>query len=159
VHELATELADIRAFYTFRVQGRLYGIDLSQVREVSTQTACTPVPQAPPLVCGLTNLRSRIYLVLDIGTAVRGERSQRTADSRLIVLQERLAAGLALLVDRGGDLVRVPADQIEEAAADAAAPPADSRWSAVTALCKLEGELMMVVDPTRIVAALETAIR
>ena len=149
-----------RTFYTFCVHGRRYGLDLGQVREVSTHVACTPVPQAPPLVRGLTNLRSRIYLVLDIGAAVRGAPVQPGPDSRLIVMQEHVAENLALLVDSGGDVVHVPADQIEEVVRpDAGASPADSPASPVVALCKLEGELLMVVDPHRIVTTLETANR
>jgi purine-binding chemotaxis protein CheW len=160
VDDLALAPKPARLFYTFRVHGRLYGLDLAQVREVSTQVDCTPVPQTPPLVRGMANLRSRIFLVLDSGAAVRGEPSQRTPESRLIVLQERVAASLALLVDRGGEVVRVPANEIEDTPRpELANSPGDSQTGPVVALCKLEGELMMLIDPLRIIAALETAIR
>jgi purine-binding chemotaxis protein CheW len=160
MNEFALTPALAHTYYTFRVHGRLYGVDLAQVREVSAQVASTPVPQAPPLVRGLANLRSRIYLVLDTGAAVRSAPSEQTADSRLIVLQERVAEGVALFADRGGDVVRVSTDQIEAAAdSDAVDSPGGSSASPVVALCKLDGELMMAIDPVRIVAALETAIR
>lgn len=160
MNELAVTPTPDRSFYTFRVHGRLYGLDLGQVREVSTQVACTPVPQAPALVRGLANLRSRIYLVLDAGAALRGNPSECTSDSRLVVLQDRVAPSAAMLVDRGGDVVRVPVAEIEAVGRSGAGEAsAESHASAVVALCKLDSELMMVVDPARLAAALETAIR
>ncbi len=158
--ELVRAQPTSRAFLTFRVSGRLYGLDVAQVREVSTHTAFTPVSQAPPLVRGLANLRSRIYLVLDAGMALGRTPTDCTSENRLIVLHERVAEHLCLLVDQGGDIVQVPIEQIEDAAnAEAADSSVTSTPTPVVALCKLEGELMMVIDPGRVVAALETAIR
>jgi len=42
----------MRLFCSFRTEGRLYGIDAAQIREVSAQVVFTPVPQAPPAVRG-----------------------------------------------------------------------------------------------------------
>jgi chemotaxis signal transduction protein len=160
MYDLAPATAHEHMFLTFRAHGRRYGIDVAFVREVSTHRTFVPVPQSPPLVRGLANLRSRIYLVLDVGPALGGDPSNCTADSRLIVFQEHVAENLGLLVDEGGDIVRVPAAHIEDMTlANPPESPAASAPNPVVALCKLEGELMMVIDPARIVAALENAIR
>lgn len=147
----------VRSFCTFRAQDRLYGIDVTQVREVSTRVMMTPVPQAPPLVRGLVNLRSRIYLVLDVRPALSLPPLACTPDSRLIVLHPRVAESLGLFVERGGDIVRVSADRIEQAAPPAAASPETSA-APVVGVCKLDAELMMVIDPARLVDALEKEI-
>lgn len=151
--ERALAVAPERAYLTFRAGDRRYGIDLAQVREVSTHVACTPVPQAPPVVRGLANLRSRIYLVLDTGTALHGRPADCSGESRLFVLHERVAAQVALLVERGGDLVGAGSEQLEPIAGEGATP------GPVVALCKLAGELMMVIEPAALVAGLEAAIR
>lgn len=157
MNELAPARETDRTFLTYRAQGRLFGLDVAHVREVSTHVTVTPVPQAPALVRGLLNLRSRIYLVLDFNPVLGGAPSVCTSESRLIVLQSLVAENVGLLVEQGGEIVRVPAEQIEDARA---AESSEHRApSAVVSLCKLDGELMMVVDPHRIVAALETAIR
>ncbi|MEW6251750.1 MAG: chemotaxis protein CheW [Planctomycetota bacterium] len=156
--DLALATTPERAFLTFYVQGRRYGIALTKVREVSTHVACTPVPQAPPVVRGLTSLRSRIHLVLDAGVALHGQPTECTAESRLVVLHEGVAAQFALLVERGGDIVHAGGDLIEPAAdARAAEPTPDA--DPVIALCKLRGELMMVIEPAALVAGLEAATR
>jgi len=161
-----TELATLggaveRTFYTFRADQRLFGIDVAHVREVSTQTAVTPVPQAPPNIRGLTNLRSRIYLVLDPRPSLGLPPADTTAASRLVVLQAHVAEHLGLLVDRGGEIVRVAPGQIEEIApvdAASAQEAPEVRHTPVVGVCKLEHELMMIIDPARLVAAAERAI-
>ena len=151
----------VRTFCTFRAQGRLYGIDVGQVREVSTHVTVTPVPQSPPIVRGLANLRSRVYLVLDIGAALGLPRSECTETSRLIVLQARVAEHLGFFVDCGGDIARVPLEQIEAPPDRTTETPesvVDRPSSPVVGVCKLDAELMMIIDPLRIVEAMENAI-
>ncbi len=155
--DLALAKETVRSFCTFHAAERLYGVDVTQVREVSTQVAVTPVPQAPPIVRGLVNLRSRICLALDVRPALGLEPMDCAAESRLIVLHPRVADSLGLLVERGGDIVRVPADQIEQttpSSADSPASPAAS-LAPVVGVCKLDAELMMIVDPAILVGMLE----
>ncbi|MBI3833983.1 MAG: chemotaxis protein CheW [Planctomycetes bacterium] len=158
--ELAISKPPSRAFLTFRSSGRLYGLEIAQVREVSMHMDFTPVLQAPSLVRGLANLRSRIYLVLDAGMALGGASGSCTSESRLIVLHESIAKNLGILVEQGGDIIQVPIGQIEDADhAEAENASTQLTPTYVVALCKLEGDMMMVIDPGRIVSALETAIR
>ena len=160
--EIAPMQTAVRTFFTFRAQRRLYGIDVEQIREVSTHVAVTPVPQAPPIVRGLTNLRSRIYLVLDLGPALGLPPPQSTEASRLIVLKPGIAENLGLFADAGGDIVSVRPAAIEAVSAhkpDTAEPPAERQTSTVVGVCKLDAELMMIIDPIRVIDAVENAIR
>jgi purine-binding chemotaxis protein CheW len=157
VSNLAPAPSPVRSFCTFRTQDRLYGIDVTQVREVSTHVALTPVPQAPSIVRGLVNLRSRIYLVLDVRPALSLPPLGCTADTRLVVLHPRVAESLALFVERGGDIVRVSSDQIEHVALPTAASP-ETLAAPVVGVCRLEAELMMIIDPFKLVDALENEI-
>ena len=137
----------IRHFCTFQVEHRLYGISLSEVREVSTGLAITPVPHSPPAIRGLANLRSRIYLVLDLRPILGYAPADCTQESRLVILRPGIAESTAILVDCGGRIVSVPEGSIESVGgstpgttADADVPP-----HFVTGVCKLETELLMVV--------------
>jgi purine-binding chemotaxis protein CheW len=158
---VAASDAMMRTFCTFRAGVRLYGIDVRSVREVSTQISMTPVAQAPPIVRGLTNLRSQIFLVLDLCAAMGLPPTVPTAESRLIVLHPGVAEHLGLLVDCGGEIVHVRPEQIE------ATPPESTgvstfrveRSPLVAGVCKLQAELMMIIDPARFIEATERAIR
>ena len=158
MNELVRDDAAIRLFCSFRAEGRLYGIDAAQVREVSTQVSCTPVPQAPAAIRGLTNLRSRIYLVIDVRSMLGLAPVDCTSGSRLIVLKSHVAEDLGILVEHGGDIVSVNAEQIENAARieDKAIDSCGGRLPPVTAgVCKLETELMTIIDSTRLVEAVK----
>ena len=55
-----------RVFCTFRLDGHLYGVDVLDVKEVTTATTATPISHAPDEVMGLVNIRGQIYLALDL---------------------------------------------------------------------------------------------
>ena len=142
----------MRSFCTFRTDERLYGIDVISIREVSTNMAITPVPHAPPQVRGLANLRSRILLVLDLGSLLGLAPAKCTPDSRLLILKPAVMEDAGILVDRGGDIIQIRQDRIEEQDASALASAATSAsdvQSLVVGVCKLENELMMIIDATR----------
>jgi purine-binding chemotaxis protein CheW len=161
MHETISNDSTVRAFCTFRADGRLYGIELKYLREVSTNPAITRVPQAPPGVRGLANLRSRIYLVLDLRCLLGLQSADCTPDSRLIIFKANVVEDLGLLVDSGGDIVRVAFEQIE-ACGESSAIVADSSGNSaaplVIGICKLEAELMMIVDPTRLADVIAKAL-
>jgi purine-binding chemotaxis protein CheW len=162
MNELVPSDDEIRLFCSFRTEGRLYGIDAMQVREVSAQVTCTPVLQAPPAVRGLANLRSRIYLVVDVRPVLGLAPMECTSDSRLIVLKPHLAENLGILVEHGGDMIRVKAEEIEAApppAADTAESSCDRTAAITTGVCKLEGELMNIVDAAKLVKAVEAGMQ
>jgi len=53
-------------FCTFVLDGQLFGIEVSAVREVVRDQPITPVPLAPAAVRGLVNLRGRIVTAVDL---------------------------------------------------------------------------------------------
>ena len=162
MNELIEAGGGTRMFCSFRTEGRLYGIDAAQVREVSAHVAFTPVPQCPPAVRGLANLRSRVYLVVDVRPVLGFPPVGCTEDSRLIVLRPQLAENLGILVEHGGDIVRVSAAQIEETpppAAAAADTAGDRPPDVVVGVCKLDRELMNIIDAARLVESLEALVK
>lgn len=152
---------DFRLFCAFPAEHRLYGIDVVHVREVCTPLPITPVPQAPQAVRGVVNLRSRIYLLLDLRPLLGLEPVECTEQRRLIILRPQIAENLGILVDGGGDIIRAPVDQIESASQpeSSAAESASGGAAAVHAgVCKLPNGLMVILDPARIVDAVSKLI-
>ena len=147
-----------RSFCTFRLGPRLYGIDVAQVREVSPLLPMTPVPQAPPAVHGLFNLRSRIYLALDLRPLLTLPVVQSTPASRLLILRQEIGQDLGVLVEIGGDIVHAPADSIEASGASPD-PNSQENSSLVAGACKLPGELMIVVDVAGIARIVSNLMR
>lgn len=98
-------------FLTFRVDERLYALPADQVAEVIHTPAVARIPQSPPCLLGLANLRGRVLPVATarglLGKAERGS----AASDRTIVLGGGASAALA--VDGVEGLVSVDASRME----------------------------------------------
>jgi purine-binding chemotaxis protein CheW len=131
------------------------------LREISTSTAITPVPPAPPAVRGLANLRSRVFLILDLRPLLGLAPVECTPASRLIIFKSAVAEDTGLLVDRGGDILAVPQDRIEaiDPASTLSGRPDDQPPPLVVGVCKLDNELLMVVDATRLAGTVARLLR
>jgi len=73
-----------------------------------------------------------------------------------------VAEDTGLLVDRGGDILTVRRDQMDaldttESSPDV--PTGDEKIPLVVGVCKLEKELMMIIDATRLSAAIARLLR
>ena len=153
MNELATIASVGRSFCTFRIARRLHGIDVLYVREISLPLAMTPVPQAPAAVRGLVNLRSRIYLVLDLRPLLAMASVPCTESSRLVILKPEIGQDIGLLVEEGGDIVHLRTDLIDTSAG-AGDSSRERATSLVVGVGKLESELMILVDPRQIVESI-----
>lgn len=54
----------------FEVGGRVYAIDVAQLREVVRWQPVTPLPNAPKLIEGVIDLRGAVVPVVDLGRAL-----------------------------------------------------------------------------------------
>jgi purine-binding chemotaxis protein CheW len=131
-----------RQYCTFRLDGHLFGVPVESVQEVLKQQELTSVPQAPPEVSGLINLRGQIITTLELRT--RLGLPARTADSAAVNVVVRTLDGgvVSLLVDEIGDVLE-PGDEFFEALPETV--PAAIR-AVVLNVCKLDGHLMLVLD-------------
>ena len=139
-----------RQYCTFRLGDIVIGIDVRKVQEVQKHDRMTPVPLSPPQVVGLINLRGQIVTAVDLrpqlglptGTELRASVVVRAAEEMI-----------SLLVQEVGDVVE-PSPLDYEAVP--ATVPARVR-EVVTGTFKLEGMLLLVLDPDRVVARLDPA--
>jgi purine-binding chemotaxis protein CheW len=94
-----------RQFATFIVDGRLYGIDVRKVQEVTRPLQVTIMRSAPPCIKGLINLRGQIATAVGL----RDLFSLSTDDSagKMTVVCRVEDVLLSLLVDKIGDVVEV----------------------------------------------------
>lgn len=103
----------VRRLVLFRLNDRLYGIDLDAVREILPVRRATRLPGSPAYVAGLINVRGTIVTVLDLGARLDGN-SSLTADGSIILVEHRQKlVGVAVAEVR--DVMVIPAESIERA--------------------------------------------
>jgi purine-binding chemotaxis protein CheW len=126
---------------TFALDREEYGIPVTQVREVIRVADITRVPQAPPHVRGVTNLRGRILPVVELRSRLGLAPAPTTPRSRIVVVEvdDRV---LGLLVDAVLQVVKVPLDTV--------APPPEEVISAdagyLSGVARWDGRLIILLE-------------
>jgi purine-binding chemotaxis protein CheW len=105
----------------FEARGRLYGIDVLQIREIVRCQEVTPLPRAPELIEGVIDLRGVVIPVIDLGHALCREPSDQGPGSRIAVLEVD-GMVLGLRVDAAVDVISVEARDVDDPPALATRP-------------------------------------
>lgn len=132
---------------SFRLGGRLFGIDVARVQEVLRAMPVTPVPLAPPGVRGLVNLRGQIVTAVDLRVPLGLASDTPEADHHVVVRHGHET--VTLLVEAIEDVLDTEPDQYEPC-------PDTLRGAAremIRGCCVLEQELLLILDLDRVLAA------
>ncbi len=133
-------------YCTFRLGGHLFGVPVETVQEVLRQQDLTKVPLAPDAVSGLINLRGQIVITVDLRTQI-GLPPRPAGEPATNVVVRTSEGTTSLQVDEIGDVLEPELDLFE-------APPetVPSRVrDLVVKVCKLEHDLMLVLDTDKAV--------
>jgi purine-binding chemotaxis protein CheW len=120
------------------------------VREIRGWTAATPLPQTPPYVRGVINLRGTVLPIIDFKHRLGGARA--TPSARNVIIVTHIGARLAgLLVDAVSDILTIPQDLIQPTP-DVAC---DAVRSFVRGLAAVDGRMISVVAMDRVLPDIE----
>jgi purine-binding chemotaxis protein CheW len=136
-------------YLTFVTGSEEYGLPVLKVREIIKMMEITTVPQAPPCVRGVINLRGKVIPVTDLRLKF-GLPPQDATDETCIIVVE-VAAGakktmMGLLVDGVSEVLNLQAKEIEE-------PPAfggSMRMDYMRGLAKIKGTVKILLDIDRV---------
>lgn len=143
---------DLVQFVTCRIAQEEFALDVLCVQEINRMVEVTRVPKAPYFVEGVINLRGRIIPVLDLRRRFGLPASDRTDDSRIMVVLVRQRM-VGLIVDEVVEVLRVPKLSIEP-------PPSvgNSAGSEFTqGVGRIEDRLLIVLDLNRLLLPNEQA--
>jgi len=101
-----------RQLCTFYLDGHLFGVDAQKVQEVIRYQEMTRVPQSPPSVSGLINLRGQIVTAIDLRIRL-GLRPREPGKLPMNVVVRSDDGAVSLLVDQIGDVIEVDAENFE----------------------------------------------
>lgn len=138
----------------FQVGGGAYALSIDVVREVVPWSSPMAVPDAPPSVEGLIDLRGEVFPVIELARLFGTQRVHAGSEARIIVVEiDGQRAGL--VVD---DVTEVRAVQPEMLT-----PPTPlyttGKEALVAGVLRLgQGELVVLVDPSRIVEGAQAAL-
>ena len=129
---------ELQQFVTFFLREQEFGISIMECREIGRVSTIARVPEAPPSIRGVTNLRGRVLPVLDARKCMGLDAVAPTNKSRFIVIEIR-GRLFALLVDRVARIVKL-------AASDIVAQPAQTGPWCATGIAHIDGSDVAVLN-------------
>jgi purine-binding chemotaxis protein CheW len=151
LREEASDKSDGKQIVAFSLGSEIYGVDISQVREIIPIQKIVPVPRAPEFVEGIINLRGKVIPVLDLRKHFGFEKKERDEDQK-IVLAESHSESIGVIVDSVSSVLRIPEDSIE--------PPASvitgDGVEYIAGIAKMNSSLIVLLDLTKIISDAES---
>jgi len=133
-------------FLTFRLDGQEYGIAILKVQEIKGWDKMTPIPNSPPYVKGVLNLRGVIVPVFDLRLRFGLPETERDAFTVIIMvnIDGRLAG---IVVDSVSDVINVSAEQ------QCTAPEYEGQKNRefIKGLAQVDNKLLILLDIDRMV--------
>ncbi|MGA7740236.1 MAG: chemotaxis protein CheW [Polyangia bacterium] len=144
--------AEVQPYVTFFLRREEFGLPILRSREIVRVSEITRIPEAPPHVCGVLNLRGRVVPIVEIRTRLGLDAAPLTPQSRVIMVEahDRL---FGLLVDRVSRIAKIPVAAIKPAPAEALSANTDY----VTGIAQMGAELIIILDVDKVLLLNPTA--
>ncbi len=130
---------------TFRLGGEIYGIDILRVKEIRGWSPVTRLPQSPPHVLGVLNLRGAVVPIIDLRRQFELESAEFSPTTVTIVLSLQSERGLqecGIVVDAVADVVDLAADAVRPAPETGNQP----RSKYVLGLATVDERMLIILD-------------
>ena len=132
---------DLLQLVSFVVGAEEFAVPILSVHEINRMMEITRVPQSPPFVEGVINLRGKIIPVVDLRKRFGMMGSEQTSEHRIVVVEVAKRV-VGFTVDRVNEVLRIPTSIVEPP------PPMissiDSEY--VKAVGKLDDRLLILLD-------------
>jgi purine-binding chemotaxis protein CheW len=150
--------SDTRAgkYLVFQLGDEEFGIQVQKVREIMGVLDITQVPQTPPDVKGVINLRGKVIPVIDLRLKFAMPQREYTHRTCIIVVQVSGPRGVMLM----GIVVDGVAEVLQVAGADVEDTPSfgkEVEVPYVMGLAKIKGKVKILLDIDQVMTARELA--
>jgi purine-binding chemotaxis protein CheW len=143
-------------YLTFTLADEEYGIGILKIREIIGMMPITSVPQTPPFVKGVINLRGKVIPVLDLRLRFGMEEIEYTERTCIIVVEISGCAGtvqIGSVVDSVSEVLNIKGEDI----ADTPIFGTKLDTEFILGMAKMEGGVKILLDIDRVLSAEEVA--
>lgn len=138
---------------TLALQGEVFALEVTHVREILDLVAVTEVPNSQPFLNGLINVRGKVVPLADLRLKFGMEQVPPTIDTRIVVVEVEIDGDpvtVGLRADKVYEITEVAASALEET------PRIGMRWRPEYIRCigKRGGDFIVVLDISRIFSSI-----
>lgn len=138
--------AGTNQYLTFTLGDEEYGLEILKVQEIKGHLGITPIPNTPPEIKGVMNLRGTVVPVVDL--RVKFSMEPRDYDKFTVIILVNVGERiLGLVVDAVSDVLDIPAGQVRPAPE---LGRTDTRF--IVGMATVAEKLVVLLDVAKLVA-------
>jgi len=137
---------EILQLVTFALGNEEYAVDILKVQEINRMTEIARVPNAPPFVEGVINLRGKVIPVISLRQRFGLSETVSDEKSRIMIMDIQ-GITIGVVVDAVSEVLRIPASTVDEAPQVAS----DISTEFIQGIAKLEDRLIILIDMDRLI--------
>ena len=144
-------------YLTFTLADEEYGIGILKIREIIGMMPITSVPQTPPFVKGVINLRGKVIPVVDLRLRFGMEETEDTDRTCIIVVEiagQHRTVQIGIVVDSVSEVLNVDGEEIEDTPTFGTKLDTDY----ILGMAKMEGGVKILLDIDRVLSTTEIEI-
>lgn len=134
-------MAKVLQNVVFNVGRELYAIGIEAVHEIVNVPEVTAIPDSPPFLEGVINLRGKIVPVIDLRKRLKLIGIERTKSTRVLIT-ENSEHTVGLLVDSVSEVLKIPSETVEEPPAMVSAIGIEY----ITGVAKVSDRIIILLD-------------
>ena len=145
-------------FCTFEAAGRLFGVPIEDIKEVTAEVQCTDIPHSPECVRGYVNIRGRIILALDLKRLLKLPEHNEIQAKRLVIFKQVVGPAFGLLVEEIGEIEAVSKVDLIASQSTQAGFSTQGQSGLVDRVCRLNSQLLVVLNPRKFLPIVENEL-
>lgn len=153
MHEHIKEQNEIQQLVSFKIGNEEFGVDILKVQEINRMLEITKVPNTPPFVDGVINLRGKVIPVIDLRIKLNMERIAHNNSTRIVVVEINETT-TGFIVDEVNEVLRIPTNIMEPPPGIVAGVERDY----IKAVCKLDDRLLILLDLEKVLSFEEKSL-
>ena len=139
-------------FLTLTLGKDMFALDIAAVREILDMTDITRIPQTPPAVRGVVNVRGAAVPVIDLRLRFGMEEAERTVNTRIVIVEIPNGDGVTVL-GAIADSVKEVLEMEPEAIAPPPAMGASVKTDFLRGIGKADGRFILVLDIAKVLGS------
>ncbi len=136
---------DVEQYLTFMLGGKVYGLEILNIKEIIEYGDVTDVPMTPDFISGVINLRGSVVPVIDMSQRFSGKPTEHTKRTSIIIIEVKnddLIIEVGVTVDMVNEVLDIHPGEIEPA------PSLGSQIQTnfIRGMAKVEGKLLILLN-------------
>ena len=134
-------LTDQQQVVSFTLGNELYGLEISQVREINKLSEITRVPNMPGYVEGIVNLRGKIVPIIELRTRLGMQKKEYDKDTRIVVVENGSRAS-GFIVDTVSKVILINQSSFDDSYVEGLG----DRNKYIRSIAKLDDDILILLD-------------